>query len=115
MVFLARNYKDKKICSTKAISQKEGIPFDFLEKIISKLEKNKLVKGKKGVSGGYILSRMPGKIRVKDIIDALEGKNPIVSCLFCGKSGKCSAKNVWQKVDQSLDKTLSSIKLSKIA
>ena len=36
MVYLA---KVGRTCSVKEISQKENIPFDFLEKIISRLEK----------------------------------------------------------------------------
>ena len=47
MVLLAKNYKSKCFLSLKDISQKENISFNFLEKIVSQLEKAKLVKGKK--------------------------------------------------------------------
>jgi Rrf2 family protein len=48
MVYLA---KAKRICSTREISQKENTPFNFLEKIISKLEKEGLAKAKRGSQG----------------------------------------------------------------
>lgn len=119
MVFLAKNYKQKKISSVKIISKKEGIPFDFLEKIISQLEKANLVKGKKGVLGGYILSKSPKKISANDVVFILEnppagGKKTVVDCTLCGRKTKCLTKNVWAKVNTVLNKTLQSITLENL-
>ena len=111
MVCLAKHYKSKQVCSTKAISKIEGIPFDFLEKIISQLERAKLVNGKKGVQGGYILSKSPQKISANDIVFVLEENKKPVNCVLCARLKKCSAKNVWSKLDNSLSKTLKSITL----
>jgi len=111
MVCLAKHYKSKQVCPTKKISEIEGIPFDFLEKIISCLEKAKLVKGKKGVKGGYTLSTIPRKISVGDIVSVLEENKKPVNCAFCSRLKKCSAKNVWAKLDTALNKTLDSITL----
>ncbi len=115
MVLLAKNYNGKKnnpqVLSIKAISQKEGVPFDFLEKIIERMEKANLVKGKKGVSGGYILSRPPNKISAKDIVFALEDNKKAVDCSFCNRSRQCCTKSVWAKIDKSFNKTLKSITL----
>lgn len=111
MVLLAKNYKAKQIFSIKKISEKEGIPFDFLEKILSELEKSKLVKGKKGILGGYILAKNPKKITTKDIVSALESTT-LVDCSFCKKTRKCLSQNVWKKIDSAVSKTLKQIKLS---
>ena len=108
MVYLA---KTKKVTSLKNISENEGIPFDFLEKIMSELEKRKLVKGKKGIQGGYILSVKPNKITAKDIVETLE-KTITVDCSMCGISKKCLTQNVWRKIDNSIQKTLKSITLA---
>ena len=61
MVYLAKYSSKEKICPLKEISQKEDIPFDFLEKIISELQTARLVKAKKGVQGGYFLTKHPKK------------------------------------------------------
>ena len=114
MVFLARNYRNKKFFSIKAISEKEKIPFSFLEKIIEKLEKSKLVKAKKGVQGGYVLSKPLARINVRDIIFALEGKVQLVDCCFCNKYKRCASKNVWLKLEKAFDKTLKEITLKKL-
>jgi len=111
MVLLAKSYKAKQVLSTKIISEKEGVPFDFLEKIISQMERAGLVKSKKGVQGGYALSRSPAKITAKDIVSVLEGEESTVNCAFCKRSKKCLTKNVWGKIDLAIYKTLKSITL----
>ena len=112
IVYLAK-CKDK-ICPLKLISKKEGISFNYLEKIISKLEKADLVKAKKGVQGGYFLAKKPSKIKIKEIIRALEGELTLVKCLkyFCPKEKKCLTKKFWKKIQDSLNSTLNSITLS---
>ncbi len=114
MVLLAKNYKAKRVLSTKIISGKEDVPFDFLEKIFSQLEKAKLVIGKKGAQGGYMLSKHPNKITANNIVSILEGKESTVDCSFCGKSKDCLTKNVWKQIDVAIDKTLDGITLAKL-
>jgi len=117
MVYLA---KTRKISSLKEISENEKIPFDFLEKIISKLEKAKLVKSKRGAQGGYALSRPSSKITTGEIIKILEGTIAPVLCIAeekskkfdCPHEKKCLTKNVWKKVQDALNETLNSIILA---
>jgi Rrf2 family protein len=112
MVFLAKEYKSGKVFSINKISEKEEIPFEFLEKIISQLEKSKMVIGKKGVQGGYILSKDPKKINANDIVSILEDNQKPVDCSCCGRSKECLTKNVWARVETALNKTLESITLA---
>lgn len=111
MLYIARASKKGEISSLKKISKAEGISFDFLEKIISKLEKAGLVKSKKGVQGGYLLAKPAKKITTGQIVEILEGRISPVSCALCGRSKKCLSKNVWDKVKISLVSTLNSITL----
>ena len=109
MVHLARN-KPQKAVSIKQISNIEKVPFEFLSKIFSELEKAKLVLSRYGANGGYFLAKRPEKITVLDIVRLLENINA-VNCMFCKKSKKCLTKNVWAKVDEAVSKTLNSITL----
>ncbi|UZE92873.1 MAG: Rrf2 family transcriptional regulator [Candidatus Nealsonbacteria bacterium] len=119
MVYLAGVFgKEKKICSLREISEKENISFDYLEKIMSKLEKADLVKAKKGVQGGYFLKRSPQKINVGEIIRVLESTMSPVKCLAkekrynCPRKKTCKTLNVWKKVQEVLNSTLESITLA---
>lgn len=118
MTYLAKC--KKKICPLKEISKGEGISFDYLEKIIAKLEKSGLVKAKKGIHGGYYLSKKPLKIKVGEILNSLEGDKQLVKCIsqgnlkksLCSRERQCCTRPLWKKVHDSLNKTLNSITLA---
>jgi len=120
MTYLTDVFEKDRICSLREISKKEDISFDYLEKIISKLEKNKLVKSKRGIKGGYCLARSPKKIKVGEIIKILEKTMAPVSCIAVSKEKKykcprkkvCKTISVWQKVQDALNSTLNSITLA---
>ena len=111
MVYLAKHSSKEKVCPIKEISEKEDIPFDFLEKIISELQQAGLVEAKKGVQGGYFLTLLPEKITTGGVVRVLESTVP-VSCAGCQMARICSTKNVWEKVQDSLDSTLDSMTLA---
>lgn len=112
MVYLAKVFPEKRVCPLKEISEKEDISFDFLEKIMSDLEKSGLVKAKKGARGGYFLKRKPEKIKALEIMEVLEGKIAPVECLGCSRAKGCSSRNLWDEVEDSLDSTLNSLSLA---
>ena len=114
MIYLAKRRKD--ICPLKSISKEEGISFDYLEKIISKLEKAGLVEAKKGVQGGHFLAKKPSRIKISEIICALEGSRGLVRCTAkgrrCPMEKKCLAKSFWLKIQKTLDTALNSMTLA---
>lgn len=99
-------------CSLRIIAEKEGISFDYLEKIFSKLEKKGLLISKRGSAGGYSLASK--NITLKDIFAALEEPLFVVDCIekSCPRDGKCKASVAWKKVNKTMERALSSIKLS---
>jgi len=110
MVHLAKN-KDKRAVSVREISNIERVPFEFLSKTFSDLERAKLVKSKYGANGGYVLAKNPDKITAMDIVGLLDDIKA-VDCRFCSKMKKCLTKTVWGKVDRAVAKTLASITLN---
>ncbi len=114
MVYLAHCRFKNKTCPLKKISQEEGIPFDFLGKIFSKLGKANLVSAKKGVQGGYFLTKKPEEIKIGQIIEALEEKISLVRCFryFCPREKKCLAKNFWRKLNKTINSALNSMTLA---
>lgn len=112
MVYLARV---ERVCSVKEISQKEKIPFDFLEKIFSKLQHDGLIKSQRGVGGGYFLAKPPQRISVREILKVLENKE--IFSVLCKRKHhssqkKCPIKSVWKKIQKNLNFTLDAITLA---
>jgi Rrf2 family protein len=114
MAYLAKN--PKKICPIAQIAAAENISPDYLEKIISKLEKGGFVSAKKGKTGGYALAQDPDKIRLGDLIGTLEGRKTLVKCIDgkCPKCRGCVAKGVWESVQIKIDGMLDKITLRDI-
>lgn len=57
----------------QAIGERQGIPHRFLEQIFQDLRKAGLVTGKRGPGGGYVLSRAPQTISLREVVEAIEG------------------------------------------
>jgi len=116
MIALARNWQKGSV-SLASIARDENISLGYLERIFSVLKKEKLVKSKKGASGGYVLDRGPENIDVYDIISALEGKVSSFHCVenggkvYCGKKCECSVEPALLKVAQAISAALKNIKL----
>ena len=114
LLYLSLIFSEKRVASLKEISEKQDIPFDFLEKIISVTRKAGLVKAKKGIRGGYLLARPPEKITMAEIVRVLEKSPLLTDCNECKKEKNCLAGKAWKKVQESLSKTLRSITLKNL-
>ena len=84
---------------------------------MSALTRRNLAKSVRGAQGGYLLSREPAKIKVGDIIRALEGNVVPVDCvnkedpIDCNRFENCVSRIVWERVRDAVDKTLDSFTL----
>jgi len=57
----------------RVIGARQGIPMRYLEQIFQRLRKARLVSGKRGPGGGYVLVRPAAEISIRDIVEAVEG------------------------------------------
>jgi Rrf2 family protein len=55
------------------IAERENIPPRYLEHILLNLKNSGILLSKRGVGGGYTLSRAPEKISLRDVIRLFEG------------------------------------------
>ena len=103
-------YNVKKPTSLAEISLRQGISISYLEQLFLKLRKNNLVKSARGPSGGYVLSKPPGEIKLLSIIKAVDEKIKTVKCRKeskkgCnGKSIKCITHNLWDDLETHINK-----------
>jgi len=115
MAYLAQNSKDRAV-SVREIALREKIPNDYLEKIVARLEKAGLLAAKKGVRGGYIMSRDAREIKISEIFKTLESPATKVKCIDakCAHEADCLAKNLWCKMQQNINDFLGSITLEQL-
>jgi len=109
MADLAKNNVKEPISLTE-ISLRQGISLSFLEQLFFRLKKNNLVQSVRGPSGGYVLSKPPGDIKLLSIIRAVDEKIKTVKCRKeskkgCnGKSIKCITHNLWDDLEAHINK-----------
>ena len=64
----------------KDLASFQGISETYLSKVYTKLSKAKIVKSVPGVKGGYELCKKPEDITFLDVVEAIEGKEPMFKC-----------------------------------
>lgn len=114
------------IVSAEEIAKKLNIPKEFVSKILQDLTESGLVGSKKGKSGGFSLAKEPNRIRLIDIVAAIDGLSIFNSCVLgfphCSPDNPCPLHEKWgplrtsaysmlteQTLDQLREKTLTKI------
>lgn len=100
------------------IAQRQGIPLDYMDQIMSRLRERGLIGSTRGRSGGYRLSRAASEVSVLEIFTAVEDAFEPVQCLDgghgCMAEHFCSSKDAWGAISSAIRQALSGIILSDI-
>ncbi|HUF66099.1 MAG TPA: Rrf2 family transcriptional regulator [Gemmatimonadaceae bacterium] len=101
------------------IAQKERLPADYVEQILLRLRRADVVTSTRGAKGGYMLSRPPAEITMRDVIHASELETFDVHCIShpveedrCSSSHNCSIRPVWLMLQRKIDDVLESVTLA---
>ncbi|MCD8248430.1 MAG: Rrf2 family transcriptional regulator [Lachnospiraceae bacterium] len=117
MVDLALYAEDGPV-SIAAIAARQHISESYLEQLIAKLRRAGLVCSLRGAAGGYVPGRPAEEISVGDVLRALEGSLDPVDCpglweeSGCEGSDVCVTKYVWQRINESINRTVDEMLLS---
>ena len=113
-------YSENEAASIASISARQQISESSLEQLIAKLRKAGLVVSVRGAGGGYRLAKPASEISVGDILRALEGSLDAVHCPGLEEEGSCEGsefcvtKYVWQRINESINRTVDEIRLDQL-
>ena len=113
-------YSEIEPVSINSIATRQGISERYLEQLMTLMKKAGLIKSIRGASGGYVLAKEIEEISVGDVLRALEGNLQPVECAAfsqedsCEASGVCVTKYVWQRINESINKTVDEISLKQL-
>lgn len=121
-VRVIRALVDEERLSVSEICRREEITAPFAYKILKKLQVAKIVKGFRGVHGGYALQKDPGQITLLDVYQAIDPEMFLVECLNpdkqCSRDGAggvpCQVRQELESIQQRLAGLLSEKSLEKI-
>jgi Rrf2 family protein len=102
--------------TNQAAAKELGVSVSHLSKVLQRLGKAGIVRAMRGPMGGYILSRPLAEIRLRDILEAVEGPIKLNGCLLtapqCGSDG-CMLGDLLDSINsqvlQHFEKRLSEI------
>lgn len=113
-------YSEIEPVSINSIATRQGISERYLEQLMTMMKKEGLVKSIRGAGGGYVLARDVGEISVGDVLRALEGSLEPVDCSAyksddsCEAADGCVTKYVWQRINESINRTVDEINLKQL-
>lgn len=81
--------QESTVCTAKEISQKYNIPHELLAKVLQKLSQARIIRSYKGVRGGYVLAHDPDKIKIFDVINAIESEKPMLAECYAEGPESC--------------------------
>lgn len=91
LLVLGRDYQeDDSVVRIQEISAQQNIPKRFLEQILNDLKSARVVESKRGVAGGYRLSRAPEEITLAEVLRHMEGALAPIGCVSQGFYEKCT-------------------------
>ncbi|MDP9377844.1 MAG: Rrf2 family transcriptional regulator [Actinomycetota bacterium] len=113
--------------SLKAISELEGLPLAYLERIAALLKKAGLVKSTRGAHGGYVLAKPASEITMDAVVLALEGAIAPMDCFVDDRDNRvccerhahddqanCATKLLWTRVQLGVIKSLQRTTLAEL-
>jgi len=110
-------FKNKRLCTITEVAEFEGIPREYLAKILKELAQKGILASFKGVKGGYRINKDRKDITFLNILETVQEPTdrPIAS-------GPGSKKNIfkgasfkfWKELDEAMTSKLKSMNMDKI-
>lgn len=96
------------VCPVGEISKNLKIPKEFVSKILQSLIESKIIRSKKGKSGGFMLAKHPSKIKLIDIVKAIDTLDVFNNCVLgfpnCSTDNPCPVHDKWGELrDKAYD------------
>jgi Rrf2 family protein len=121
LLMLADRYPSAQPLRVEEIAAVQGVPENYLRRLLIELKRGGLVLSQKGPNGGYMLARPPARITMADVVEIIEGDYTPVECLedaansFCPRDGGCPMRDVWREVRDRVVGILRSATLQSLA
>jgi Rrf2 family cysteine metabolism transcriptional repressor len=113
LIMLAERYPSNHPRRVDEIAEAQGIPENYLRRLLIELKRGGLVNSQKGPNGGYLLARPPSRITMIDVVHIIEGDYVPVECLeehaagaLCRPGDGCTMREVWTEVRDSVNAIL---------
>ncbi len=108
LLMLAERYPSSDPLRVEEIAASQGVPENYLRRLLIELKRGGLVASQKGPNGGYLLARHPARIPVAEVVEIIEGDYAPAECLeeatdaACSHERPCPMREVWRQVHDAV-------------
>jgi Rrf2 family protein len=121
LIVLGLNYGES-VVRIHSISEQQNIPKRFLEQILNDLKSAGVVESRRGVAGGYRLSKPPERISLAQVVRHIEGPLAPVGCVSekfysrcsCPDESNCGIRSVMKEVRDAIVKILEGVSVAEL-
>jgi Rrf2 family protein len=112
VLHLAMEYPE--VVTINQIAELHRIPVKYLEQILLELKRGGILASRRGVHGGYLLSRNPSEISIGEVLRIVDRRVVDSSCkqsdaergFLCSDNIGCGLQQVWNDVRVAVEKIL---------
>jgi len=112
VLHLAMEYPE--VVTIHQIAGRQRIPVKYLEQILLELRRGGVITSKRGVHGGYLLSRSPEDISAGEVLRIVDSRVVDSSCIqrdedrgfACSDYYGCGLRRMWADVNLAVEKIL---------
>jgi Rrf2 family protein len=105
--------------SAREIAEQYDIPVELMAKVLQRLVRRGLLSSHQGTRGGYQLARLPTKISVADVIQAIDGPVTVTACSTddsaCDQFAKCNVRDPLWRVRERILSALGECTIAELA
>lgn len=108
------------VMTAPGLAATTGLAEPTVAKVLKILSHAGLVEGRRGASGGYLLTRPLAEMRLTDVIAAIDGPIALTACVdnsfgLCDAEATCPVRGRWDPVNEAIRRALSGISIADLA
>lgn len=111
-------HNEQEFHNAKNMSEQLNIPYKYLTKVMTQLVAANILMSTRGREGGYFMAKKADKIRIIDILNAVNESLHDTSCILgsstCNPEKKCVLHDQWVRPKNSIITMFTSTTLSDI-
>ena len=119
VLFLALHTSENRKLMVKDICKPINVPRAYLAKLLQDLSRHNIVSSTRGPKGGFYLSEENKSIGLMDIINVIDGKKKLESCMLslkdCNQDKPCPLHNTMSAFKSEMIKSLENTTLEELA
>ena len=104
------------LVTVQTMAQELDIPSHYLTKVLAKLSRKRIMKSQRGKTGGMALAKPAQKITLLEIVEAIDGREPLAGCILgpthCTERKPCPLRKSWMVEQKRLEALFSKTRIS---